>query len=117
MREDGRMSTAIDTFRTFVDALQADLEADDDERALRGTALASRAFLSRWHFDRLISSAAGEPPAAFRRRVLLERAAYRLVTRAAGILDIGLEAGYASNEAFTRAFRRAYGVSPSAWRA
>jgi AraC-like DNA-binding protein len=111
------MSVAIDTFRTFVDALEADLESDHDEQAVRGDDLASRAFLSRWHFDRLISAAAGEPPAAFRRRVLLERAAYRLVTRAAGILEIGLEAGYASNEAFTRAFRRAYGLTPSAWRA
>jgi hypothetical protein len=27
-----------------------------------------------------------------------------------------VQAGYSSNEAFTRAFRRAYGVAPSAWR-
>ncbi len=45
--------------------------------------------------------------------MLLERAAYRLVTDRAGILDIAVEAGYGSNEAFTRAFQRAYGSSPS----
>ena len=33
-----------------------------------------------------------------------------------GILDIALEAGYSSHEAFVRAFRRAYGVNPSEWR-
>ena len=33
------------------------------------------------------------------------------------MLEIAIEAGYSSNEAFTRAFRRAYGVGPSAWRA
>ena len=33
------------------------------------------------------------------------------------MLEIAFEAGYSSNEAFTRAFRRAYGVGPSAWRA
>jgi len=32
------------------------------------------------------------------------------------ILDVAVEAGYASHEAFTRAFRREYGVAPSAWR-
>jgi AraC family transcriptional regulator len=107
------MSLAADTFRTFVDSLAADL----DDHALRGAEFASRAFLSRWHFDRLVRATGGEAPASLRRRVLLERAAYRLVTRDGGILDIAIEAGYGSNEAFTRAFRRAYGVAPSAWRA
>jgi len=32
------------------------------------------------------------------------------------VLEIALEAGYGSNEAFTRAFRRAYGAAPAAWR-
>ncbi|HLA65563.1 MAG TPA: AraC family transcriptional regulator [Candidatus Saccharimonadales bacterium] len=107
------MSTSQDTFLAFVDSLASHL----DDHDVRGADLASLVFLSRYHFDRLISATAGEPPAAFRRRVLLERAAYRLVTRAAGILDIAVEAGYSSNEAFTRAFRRAYGLAPAAWRA
>jgi AraC family transcriptional regulator len=107
------MSTSHDTFLAFVDSLADHL----DDHEVRGADMAARAFLSRYHFDRLISATAGEPPAAFRRRVLLERAAYRLVTRAAGILDIAVEAGYSSNEAFTRAFRRAYGLAPSVWRA
>jgi AraC-like DNA-binding protein len=107
------MSVAVDTFRSFVEALASDL----DDHALRGADLASRAFLSRWHFDRVVSAVAGEPPASLRRRVLLERAAYRLLTKSAGILDIAIEAGYGSNEAFTRSFRRAYGLAPSAWRA
>ena len=32
-------------------------------------------------------------------------------------MDVAVEAGYGSHEAFTRAFRRAYGTTPSAWRA
>ena len=39
------------------------------------------------------------------------------MTTGDGVLEIALEAGYSSNEAFTRAFRRAYGVGPSEWRA
>ena len=48
--------------------------------------------------------------------MLLERAAYRLVTSGRTILDIAVEAGYSSHEAFTRAFTRAYGVAPTRWR-
>ena len=33
-----------------------------------------------------------------------------------GILDIALEHGFSSHEAFTRAFREAYGLTPSAYR-
>jgi len=106
------MSTATDTFATFVDTLASNL----DDHEARGDALAARAYLSRFHFDRVVSAAAGETPAKFRRRVLLERSAYRLVTSDVGVLDIAVEAGYSSNEAFTRAFQRAYGAGPSAWR-
>lgn len=48
--------------------------------------------------------------------MLLERANWRLLTGTAGVLDIAMEAGYSSNEAFTRAFQRAYGAPPSTWR-
>jgi hypothetical protein len=48
--------------------------------------------------------------------VLLERAAFRLLGSDAGILDVAIEAGYGSHEAFTRAFARAYGLAPQAWR-
>lgn len=106
------MSTSQDTFLRFVDAVASDL----DDLDLGAADLASRAYLSRHHFDRVIRATAGEPPAAFRRRVLLERAAYRLVTSRSRIIEIALEAGYGSNEAFTRAFRRAYGTGPAAWR-
>ncbi|MGH3369973.1 MAG: helix-turn-helix domain-containing protein, partial [Nocardioidaceae bacterium] len=68
------------------------------------------------HLDRVVAGASGESPAAFRRRILLERAAYRLVTSQAAILDVAVEAGYSSHEAFTRAFSRAYGAAPAGWR-
>lgn len=34
----------------------------------------------------------------------------------AGVLDVAVEAGYSSHEAFTRAFRRAFGTAPAVWR-
>jgi AraC family transcriptional regulator len=106
------MSTTTDTFARFVDVLAETL----DDRDASGEKLASRLHLSRFHCDRLVSAAAGEPPATLRRRILLERAAYRLVTTDDDLLDVALDAGYSSHEAFTRAFRRAYGQVPSRWR-
>ncbi len=110
--DEAAVDPARDTFVRFVDVLAAAL----DDHDASGDELAARMHLSRYHVDRVISATAGEPPAALRRRVLLERAAYRLVTTDRTILDVAVEAGYSSNEAFTRAFARAYGVSPAAWR-
>ena len=107
------MSATSDAFARFLDVLAETL----DEHGTSGDALAARVHLSRYHFDRLVSAAAGEPPAALRRRVLLERSAYRLLMTDDHLLEVGLEAGYASHEAFTRAFARAYGEPPSRWRA
>jgi AraC-like DNA-binding protein len=106
------MSTTTDTFARFVDVLADSL----DDHDASGDDLASRLHLSRFHFDRLVTAAGGEPPATLRRRILLERAAYRLVTTGDELLPIALDAGYSSHEAFTRAFRRAFGQAPSRWR-
>ncbi|HSN07364.1 MAG TPA: AraC family transcriptional regulator, partial [Candidatus Angelobacter sp.] len=106
------MSTAGDALTAFVDTLAATLDDHQD-----GSAIAARLHLSRYHLDRLISAAAGEPPARLRRRILLERAAYRLLSSDRTVLEVAVEADYSSHEAFTRAFQRAYGVAPTRWRA
>jgi AraC family transcriptional regulator len=96
-----------DRLRDVVDAV---LEALDE--GLDGVALAARAMLSPFHFNRLVRAGIGEAPAAFRRRLLLERAAWQL-GRGASVTEAGLEAGYDAVEAFSRAFSRAHGVAPS----
>jgi AraC family transcriptional regulator len=101
-----------DRLRGFLELLQDSLS----DRDLTGSELAARAHLSRFHFDRLVSGLLGEPPATFRRRVLLERAAYRLTTSAGSVLDVAIEASFGSSEAFSRAFARAFGVTPSRFR-
>lgn len=53
---------------------------------------------------------------AMRRRLLLERAAWQLSRTHVSVTDIGLNANYGSLEAFTRAFRKAFGISPSLYR-
>ena len=102
--------TATDRFSGLLDLVEESLE----EPALSGEELAGRAYLSRFHFNRLASAALGEPPGAFRRRLLLERAAHQLRDRP--VLQVALDAGYGSPEAFTRAFNRAFGMTPTAHR-
>ncbi|HEV3486300.1 MAG TPA: helix-turn-helix domain-containing protein [Vicinamibacterales bacterium] len=78
--------------------------------------LARRAFRSRTQFFRVFRAMVEETPAAMRRRVLLERSAWRLGRTQASVTDIAFDAGYASLEAFTRAFRRAFRISPTVYR-
>lgn len=109
------MTTPTDLFAEFVDHLAEALD-DPGVTEATGAEWAARFHFSRFHFDRMIRAAAGEPPAALRRRILLERAAYRMITTGAPLLDIAVEAGYGSHEAFTRAFAKAYGAPPATWR-
>ncbi len=80
------------------------------------TALADRVHLSRFHLHRLLTASLGEPPGALRRRLLLERAAHRLATTGDTVVEVAVAAGYDSPDGFTRAFSRAFGMTPSDYR-
>ncbi len=100
-----------DRLRGLVDVI---VDSIDDWAT--GPHLAKRAYLSRYYFDRLVSEAIGESPGFFRRRLLLERAAYELASTDASVTEVAIGAGYGSLEAFTHAFGREYGVPPSVFR-
>jgi AraC-like DNA-binding protein len=97
-----------DRLRELIDLVLGSI----DEPGTNGRALALRANFSRDHLDRLLNSATGETPAALRRRLLLERAAWQL-RRGASPSEAATTAGYGSLAAFSRAFSRAYGTPPS----
>jgi AraC-like DNA-binding protein len=71
---------------------------------------------SRTQFYRVFRAMIEETPVAMRRRLLLERAAWQLSRTQLAVTEIGLNANYGSLEAFTRAFRKAFRVSPSLYR-
>lgn len=100
-----------DRLRDLIDLV---LDSMDEPRA-DGARLAERASFSRDHLDRLLAAATGETPVGLRRRLLLERAAWQLRNGAAAAADAAAAAGYGSPEAFSRAFRRAYGIAPGAF--
>ena len=78
--------------------------------------LARLAYQSRTQFHRMFRAVVEETPAAMRRRLLLERAAFQLVHSESPVTEIALNANYGSLEAFTRAFRKAFHTSPSLYR-
>lgn len=78
--------------------------------------LAGIANFSPFHFHRVFKSLVGESVAAYTRRLALQKAAQRVSYSRDSITVIGLDAGYESPEAFTRAFRSAFGISPSQYR-
>lgn len=80
--------------------------------------LAEVAHFSATHFHRVFSAWMGETLGDYLQRRRLEIAAIRLATaRETPVLHIALAVGFASGEAFTRAFKAHFGQTPSAWRA
>ncbi|MBO0678458.1 helix-turn-helix domain-containing protein [Mycolicibacterium sp. S2-37] len=74
--------------------------------------MARSSFASEFHFSREVRRLTGEAPAALRRRIILERAAWRL-RRGDAVSVVAAEEGWSSPEVFSRAFRRTFGVPPS----
>lgn len=85
-------------------------EAIDLER------IAAAAHFSPYHFHRVYVAIVGETVAETLRRNRLNRAAVKLLASATPVAKLGREAGYAQVQAFNRAFRDAYGVTPTAYR-
>jgi AraC family transcriptional regulator len=90
------------------------LNSLDEEQDAKG--LARDAYRSRTQFYRVFRAIGEETPVAMRRRLLLERAAWQLSRTQLSVTDIAFQANYGSLEAFTRAFRKAFRVSPSLYR-
>lgn len=86
-------------------------------KSLKPAQLAFLSCFSYYHFHRLFRRETGETVKHYINRLLAERAAYELKTSVTSVMDIAFAAGFTSNEAFTRSFRKFFGVSPSAYRA
>jgi AraC family transcriptional regulator len=74
--------------------------------------MARSSFASEFHFSREVRRLTGESPAALRRRIMLERAAWRL-HGGERVSTVATKEGWSSAEVFSRAFRRTFGVPPS----
>lgn len=72
--------------------------------------------VSRYHMVRAFAAATGLSVMRYVRARRLSRAAKALSEGAPDILAVALDAGYGSHEAFTRAFREQFGLTPDAAR-
>ena len=99
--------------KAAIDYIESNLDADD----LTVSNVASQVGYSAFHFHRVFSGATGESVTEYIRKRRLAEAGAKLV--GAGELSIGqiaTEAGFESQEAFTRAFKKMYSVTPRAYR-
>lgn len=71
---------------------------------------------SDWHFHRLFKENQGENVQSYKKRLVIEKAAYELKITNFTILEIAIESGYESQEAFTKAFKRYMGETPNGYR-
>ena len=78
--------------------------------------LAAIACFSPYHFHRIYRSMVGETLATTLRRIRLYKAAECLVETQQSVTEIAFESGYQSAQAFSRAFRTDFGMSPSDYR-
>ncbi|HVY52174.1 MAG TPA: AraC family transcriptional regulator [Devosia sp.] len=75
-------------------------------------AMAEHAGVSRSHLSRIFPIATGMQLSSYLRGRRLTEAAKELANGAPDILHVALDAGYGSHEAFTRAFRDQFGLTP-----
>lgn len=92
------------------------LHASPDRRWTVGD-LAREAAVSRSSLDSRFRQVLGRSPIRYLAEWRLRVAAQLLATTDLGVVAVARRVGYESEEAFSRAFKRARGLSPSHWRA
>ena len=92
----------------FIESHLADALTLDDIAAIAG--------VSRFHMVRAFAAATGLSVMRYVRARRLSEAAHALANGAPDILSLALDADYGSHEAFTRAFRDHFGITPEAVR-
>ena len=109
---DSATPTTPDPFRDLLVWIEQQL---DEPLGLEG--IAAHAGLSPYHFSRLFTARMGRSVMAHVRGRRLVRAARRLCEEPdLKLVELAFDCGFESQEAFTRAFKRVFGVSPGRFR-
>lgn len=78
--------------------------------------IAKAAGYSLYHLTHIFTAAIGEPIGSYIQKRRLSLSCKKLLYTDKRIIDIAMESGFSSSEAFSRAFKSLYGISPSIYR-
>jgi len=99
----------------MINEIDAGIRRNDDE-VLSLSRLSAKLGYSEFYLSRKFREISGMQFRDYLRYRRLAFALKELRDTESGILDIALQYGFSSHEAFTRAFKEAYGVTPSEYR-
>lgn len=86
---------------------------DNLDNELRIEDVATIAYMSRFHYQRMFSMLTGYTVSEYIRNRRITVAAQELIYSGSKVIDVAMRYGYESPEAFSKAFRRIHGTSPS----
>jgi AraC family transcriptional regulator len=113
--ENIRQCTVIDYKKRVFRAMN--FISQNIERDLSLEEIAQAASFSVFHFHRIFKAAVGETVAGFTRRLRLELAANRLLSKPLDdITTIAMDCGFSSSQNFAKAFRQHFEMSPTEYR-
>lgn len=78
--------------------------------------IAAAAHYSTYHYSRVFKALVGDTPKEYLRKRRLTLAAKRLLTEEVGILELAIDCQFESQEAFTRAFKSMFTMTPAQYR-
>lgn len=78
--------------------------------------IAAASHYSTYHYSRVFKALVGDTPKEYLRKRRLTLAAKQLLTDEVNILDLALECQFDSQEAFTRAFKAQFNMTPAQYR-
>ena len=78
--------------------------------------IAKASSYSAYHFSRIFKSLVGDSPKEYLRKRRLTVAATRLLKEDTSILDLAIQCQFESQEAFTRAFKQLFSMTPGQYR-
>jgi AraC family transcriptional regulator len=105
------MSNAVALLKQTVELVQT-----TETESLNVHFISKRMGYSRWQLQRTFAAWVEMSLSDYLRDVKLSRAADLLLSSSNGVLDIALECGFGSQEAFTRAFKKRFDITPGQYR-
>ncbi len=94
-----------------IDYIEANLELD-----IQSADVAQHAGISQWHFQRIFKALTNETLMTYIRSRRFSQSLEKLASTQERVLDIALAAGFDTQESFTRAFKKAFSVTPAHYR-